>query len=94
MESIYSVWIGHPVILRVAYGALRVLLRGKLVGETRELLRLRTADSLDVDILKSRVLALEEDMPGSPTPAKRQRVARASARVVGGDGRRGWVFGH
>ncbi len=63
MESVYSVWMGQPVILRLAYGALRVLLRGKLVGEAPKLLRLRTADRSDVDIFKSRVLAIEEDMP-------------------------------
>ena len=42
---------------------MRVLLRGTLVGEEAELLRLRTADRLDVDISKSRVLAIEEDTP-------------------------------
>jgi hypothetical protein len=79
MESIYSVWMGQPVILRVAYGAMRVLFRGKLVGEAPELLRLHTADGLDVEIFKSRVLAIEEDLLDSPRPGKRQRVARASA---------------
>jgi hypothetical protein len=63
MESVYNVWMRQPVIVRLAYGALRVLLRGKLVGEAPKLLRLRTADNLDVDIFKSRVLAIEEDMP-------------------------------
>jgi hypothetical protein len=80
MESIYSVWMGQPVILRVAYGAMRLLLRGKLVGEAPESLRLHTADSLDVEIFKSKVLAIEEDILDSAPPAKRQRVARASTR--------------
>jgi len=63
MEKVYSERIGRPIVLRVAYGQMRVLLRGTLVGEEAELLRLRTADRLDVDISKSRVLAIEEDTP-------------------------------
>ena len=66
MESVYSVWMGQPIILRVARGAMRVRLRGKLVGEAPKLLRLHTADRLDVEIFKSRVLAIEEDILDSP----------------------------
>ena len=51
------------MILRVVAGNLRVPLRGRLVSETNEVVRLRIADSWDVDIFKSMVLGVEHDNP-------------------------------
>jgi hypothetical protein len=59
----YGIWMGQSVILRVVAGNLRVPLRGRLVSETNEVVRLRIADSWDVDIFKSMVLAVEHDNP-------------------------------
>jgi hypothetical protein len=63
MEGGYAVWVGQPVILRVATGNLRVPLRGRLVSETDDVVRLRIANSWDVDIFKSMVVAIEHDIP-------------------------------
>jgi hypothetical protein len=63
MEGGYAVWMGQPVILRVAAGNLRVPLRGRLVSETNDVVRIRIADSWDVDIFKSMVVAVEHDAP-------------------------------
>jgi hypothetical protein len=63
MEGGYAVWMGQPVILRVATGNLRVPLRGRLLSETDDVVRLRIADSWDVDIFKSMVVAVEHDIP-------------------------------
>jgi len=63
MEGGYAVWIGQPVILRVVAGNLRVPLRGRLVSETNDVLRLRIADNWDVDVFKSMVVAVEHDTP-------------------------------
>jgi hypothetical protein len=63
MEEAYGMWMGLPVVLKVAAGNLRVPLRGRLISETNEVLRLRIADSWDVDIFKSMVLAVEHDNP-------------------------------
>ena len=63
MEGGYAAWMGQPVILRVATGNLRVPLRGRLLSETNEVVRLRIADSWDVDIFKSMVVAIEHDLP-------------------------------
>jgi hypothetical protein len=63
MEGGYTTWMGQPVILRVVAGNLRVPLRGRLVSETNEVVRLRIADSWEVDIFKSMVLAVEHDNP-------------------------------
>ena len=59
----YGIWMGQSVILRVVAGNLRVPLRGRLVSETSDVVRLRIADSWDVDIFKSMVLAVEHDNP-------------------------------
>jgi hypothetical protein len=63
MEGGYRAWMGQPVILRVATGNLRVPLRGRLLSETNDSIRLRIADSWDVDIFKSMVVAVEHDIP-------------------------------
>lgn len=63
MEGGYANWMGQPVILRVVAGNLRVPLRGRLISETNEILRLRIANSWDVDIFKSMVVAVERDNP-------------------------------
>lgn len=63
MEGGYAVWMGQPVILRVMTGNLRVPLRGRLLAETDEVVRLRIADSWDVDIFKSMVVGVEHDTP-------------------------------
>jgi len=63
MEGGYAVWVGQPVILRVLSGTLRVPLRGRLLSETTDAVRLRIADSWDVDIFKSMVVGVEHDLP-------------------------------
>ncbi len=63
MEGGYTSWMGQPVILRVVAGNLRVPLRGRLVSETNDAVRLRISDSWDVDIFKSMVIAIEQDTP-------------------------------
>jgi hypothetical protein len=61
MTSAFAVWRGQPVILQVAAGTTRVPLRGTIVGESDEALRVRIGSGWDVDIYKTMVLAVEED---------------------------------
>jgi hypothetical protein len=63
MQGGYAVWMGQPVILRVVAGDMRVPLRGRLMSETSDVVRLRIADSWDVDIFKSMVIGVEHDNP-------------------------------
>jgi hypothetical protein len=63
MEGGYAAWMGQPVVLRVVAGNMRVPLRGRLMSETNEIVRLRIADSWDVDIFKSMVVGVEHDNP-------------------------------
>jgi hypothetical protein len=61
MHSAFAAWIGQPVVLQVALGDIKVPLRGKLLREGSDTLRVRIGDTWDVDIYKTMVLAVEED---------------------------------
>jgi hypothetical protein len=61
MQSAYASWMGQPVVLQVATADLRVPLRGIIVAETDEAVRLRIGNLWDVDIYKSMILAVEQD---------------------------------
>ncbi len=61
MPSVYEAWIGHPVVLQVAAGEIRVPLRGIIVSENHDALRFRVGEGWDIDIFKNMILAVEED---------------------------------
>jgi hypothetical protein len=61
MHSGFAAWIGQPVILQVALGDIKVPLRGKLLKEGGDTVRMRIGNMWDVDIYKTMVLAVEED---------------------------------
>jgi hypothetical protein len=61
MQSAFASWIGQPVVLQVALGDIKVPLRGKLLKEGGDTLRVRIGEGWDVDIYKTMVLAVEED---------------------------------
>jgi hypothetical protein len=61
MDSAFAAWIGQPVVLQVALGDIRVPLRGRLLKDAGETIRMRIGDMWDVDIYKTMVLAVEED---------------------------------
>ncbi len=61
MDSAFKTWIGLPVVLQVALGDIKVPLRGKLLKEGGETVRMRIGEGWDVDIYKAMILAVEED---------------------------------
>lgn len=63
MNSVYGAWLGQPVVLQVSVGDLKVPLRGKLLGESKDALRVRIGDGdgWDVDIFKTMIMAVEQD---------------------------------
>ena len=63
MENAFSPWIGRSVILRVALGDCRIGVRGRLIKDGAETLKMRLMEGLDIDIYKEMVLAVEEDAP-------------------------------
>jgi hypothetical protein len=61
MDSAYATWVGQSVVLQVALGDIQVPLRGKLLKDGGETVRMRIGDGWDVDIYKTMILAVEED---------------------------------
>lgn len=63
MTSAYKEWLGQAVVLQVSVGDLKVPLRGRLLGESRDALRVRIGDGngWDVDIFKTMIMAVEQD---------------------------------
>ena len=61
MESVFKSWIGQPVVLQVAVGDIKVPLRGKLLKDGDQTVRMRIGEGWDVDIYKAMILAVEQD---------------------------------
>ena len=61
MDSAYATWVGQSVVLQVALGDIKVPLRGKLLKEGGDTVRMRIGDGWDVDIYKTMILAVEQD---------------------------------
>ena len=61
MDSAYATWIGQHVVLQVALGEIKVPLRGTLLKDGGETVRMRIGDAWDVDIYKTTILAVEAD---------------------------------
>jgi hypothetical protein len=61
MDSAFATWIGRRVVLRVALGESRIGVRGTLLKDSADTLRMRLVEGLDIDIYKAMVLAVEED---------------------------------
>ena len=61
MESAFRAWIGQPVVLQVALGDIKVPLRGRLLKDGSDTVRMRIGEGWDVDIYKTMILAVEED---------------------------------
>ena len=61
MDSLFATWIGQPVVLQVALGDIKVPLKGKLMKDGPDTVRMRIGDGWDVDIYKAMILAVEED---------------------------------
>ena len=61
MQTGYNVWLGQAVVLQVAVGNIQVPLRGKLLKESSDTVRMRIGDEWDVDIYKNMILKVEQD---------------------------------
>jgi hypothetical protein len=61
MQTGFNVWLGQAVVLHVALGDIQVPLRGKLLKEGGDTVRMRIGDSWDVDIYKNMILGVEQD---------------------------------
>jgi hypothetical protein len=61
MERGYNAWLGQAVVLQVALGDIKVPLRGRLLKEGGETVRMRVGDGWDIDIYKAMILTVEKD---------------------------------
>ena len=61
MIDLFQPWIGQSVVLQVALGDIQVPLRGKLLKEGGDTVRMRIGEGWDVDIYKNMILCVEED---------------------------------
>ena len=61
MEAGYNAWLGQAVILQVALGDIKVPLRGRLLKEGGDTVRMRVGDGWDIDIYKAMILTVEKD---------------------------------
>jgi hypothetical protein len=61
MESAFKAWVGQPVVIQVALGDIKVPLRGKLLKDGNDTVRMRIGDGWDVDIYKTMIVAVEQD---------------------------------
>jgi hypothetical protein len=61
MINAFQPWVGQAVVLQVALGDIKVPLRGKLLKDSEETVRMRIGEGWDVDIYKAMILAVEKD---------------------------------
>ena len=61
MQTGYTVWLGQAVVLHVALGDSQVPLRGKLLKEGGDTVRMRVGEGWDIDIYKNMILGVEQD---------------------------------
>ena len=61
MENAYKAWVGQSVLVQVALGDIKVPLRGTLLKDGNETIRMRIGEGWDVDIYKSMIMTVERD---------------------------------
>ena len=61
MQTGYNAWMGQAVVLQVALGDIQVPLRGRLLKEGGDTVRMRIGEGWDVDIYKNMILGVEQD---------------------------------
>jgi hypothetical protein len=61
MNTAFKPWVGQSVVLQVSLGDIRVPLRGTLLKDGNETVRMRIGEGWDVDIYKEMIMAVEED---------------------------------
>lgn len=60
MESTLRAWIGQPVVVQLGLGGVKLSVRGTFLEDRDETLLVRPEIGSDVEIPKTKVLAIEE----------------------------------
>jgi hypothetical protein len=61
MKSAFKPWVGQAVVLQVALGDIKVPLRGMLIRDAEQTVRMRIGEGWDVDIYKEMIMTVEQD---------------------------------
>lgn len=64
IPSAYSAWVGRPIVMLINSGKSQVPLRGELLSESTDALRIRLHGLWDVDIPKEMVAQVADDIFG------------------------------
>lgn len=60
MQNAFKSWIGQTVVVQLAFGPAKVSLRGMFLRDQSETLLMRLEAGPDIEIAKTKVLAIEE----------------------------------
>lgn len=60
MQDAFKSWIGKEVVVQLGFGLVQVSLRGVLLRDLTETLQMKPAAGPDMEIAKTKVLAIEE----------------------------------
>ena len=60
MRNAFESWIGQEVVAQLGFGPIKVSLRGVLLRDQGDTLLMRPKAGTDIEIAKTKVLALEE----------------------------------
>jgi hypothetical protein len=60
MQNAFQSWIGQIVVVQLAFGPAKVSLRGMFLRDQEKTLLMRPEAGPDIEIAKTRVLAIEE----------------------------------
>jgi len=60
MGSAFELWVGRPVVVQLGLGSIKLIVRGTFLEDRDETLLVRPEAGSDVEIPKTKVLAIEE----------------------------------
>jgi ribosome maturation factor RimP len=60
MNSAFDFWIGEQVVVKLDLGQIKTSVRGSILEERADTIRIRIFDGTEVEIYKAMVLAVEE----------------------------------
>ena len=63
MGSTFEPWVGRPVVVQLGLGRIRLSFRGTFLEDRDETMLVRPEAGSDVEIPKTKVLAIEETRP-------------------------------
>jgi hypothetical protein len=60
MQNAFESWIGQQVIVQLGFGQIKLSLRGVLLRDQLETLLMRPEAGIDIEIAKTKILAIEQ----------------------------------